>query len=91
MTQVRLPDGCHGLDLADGTKYDASPGGVVDVEPGHARAIRRGWYGQNGVMRDGPQFSFGTKAGRYCGPCKRNWNSWSTLCPRCGLPTHPEA
>ena len=92
MTTVRLPDGATGLDLQDGTKYTASrPGGTVDVEPEHARAIDRGWYGQTGTMRGGPQFSFGTREGRRCGPCKRTWNAWSVLCPRCGQPTMTEA
>jgi hypothetical protein len=85
-----MPDGCYGLDMGDGAKYDAKPGGVVDVEPAHARAIRRGWYGQSGVMRGGPQFSFGTKTGRRCRPCKRTWNSWSLFCPKCGKATQPE-
>jgi len=88
LTTVRLPDGCKGLDLQDGAKYTASrPGGTVDVEPAHARAIQRGWYGQSGTMRGGPQFSFGTRDGRQCVPCKRTWNVWSEVCPRCGLPT----
>jgi hypothetical protein len=92
MTTVRLPDGCKGLDMQDGAKYSASkPGGLVDMEPAHARAISKGWYGQSGTMRGGPQFSFGTRAGRVC-PCSpgRPWNAWSKTCPKCGGPTQPE-
>jgi len=92
MTTVRLPSGCTGLDLQDGTRYTAGrQGGTVDVEPEHARAISKGWYGQSGTMRGGPQFSFGTREGRRCGPCRREWNAWSLLCPRCGQPTMTEA
>jgi hypothetical protein len=85
VTTVRLPNGNTGLDFQDGATYTADrPGGTVDLEPRHARAIGKGWYGQSGTMRSGPQFAFGTKEGRWCHPCGRLWNSWSVLCPRCG-------
>ena len=87
MTQVRLPDGCGGLKLEDGTKYKAPKrGGVVDVEPEHARAIRR-QYGPLGIMTGGMTFSFGTKRGRFCAACGRTWNAWNSRCPKCDLPT----
>ena len=57
------------------------------MDADHARAINKGWYGQSGTMRGGPQFSFGTREGRYCEPCKREWNVWSEACPRCGRAT----
>lgn len=91
MTTVRLPSGCKGLDLQDGTKYTASrPGGTVDVEPAHARAIDRGWYGQTGTMRGGPQFSFATKKGRVCPSCGRRWHAWTAECHNCKVATEPE-
>jgi hypothetical protein len=84
VTQVRLPDGCSSLKLEDGTKYRAGrQGGTVDVEPQHARAIDR-HYGSLGIMRGGMTFSIGTKTGRFCEPCGREWNAWNELCPRCG-------
>lgn len=90
MTTVRLPSGCTGLDMADGATYTASKqGGTVDMDADHARAINRGWYGQSGTMRGGPQFSFATREGRRCAPCKRTWNVWSFVCPRCGADTQP--
>jgi hypothetical protein len=92
VSTIRLPDGCTGLDFADGTKYDAPrQGGTVDLEPGHARNIGTSWYGQTGVMSSSQQFSFGTKDGRRCASCKRTWNNWSLVCPRCGRDTEPEA
>jgi hypothetical protein len=91
MTTVRLPDGCQGLDMQDGTKYTAPrQGGTVDMEPQHARAINRGWYGQSGTMRGGPQFSFATKGGRTCPACSRRWHTWTLLCHACQVPTQPE-
>lgn len=91
MPTVQLPTGCKGLDMANGIKYDADrSGGQVEVSEKDARYINRSWYGQSGVMRGGPQFAFGTRRGRRCIPCKRTWNAWSFLCPRCGAETTEE-
>jgi hypothetical protein len=90
MTQVRLPDGCGGLKLEDGTKYKAPKrGGVVDVEPAHARAITK-QYGSLGIMTGGMTFRIGTKRGRVCAPCGRTWNAWNDFCPRCSAETEEE-
>jgi hypothetical protein len=94
MTRVRLPDGCTGLDMANGRKYTAEkPGGTVDVTARDARYIDTSWYGQGqaGIMRGGPAFTLGTKTGRWCLPCKRLWQAWSSQCPRCGQATQPES
>lgn len=88
MTLIRLPDGCSGLDMADGRKYSAGkPGGLVEMSNTDAKYLRRSWYGQSGVMRGGPQFTLGTRRGRWCAPCKRVWQAWSADCPRCGKTT----
>ncbi|MGW7001426.1 hypothetical protein ACWGCW_01015 [Streptomyces sp. NPDC054933] len=89
MPRITLPDGCRGLDMADGTKYTAKPGDKVEVSEGHAAYIKKSFYGQSGIMR-GEQFTFGTKRGQYCRPCKRTWNAWNTECPRCGAPTEEQ-
>ncbi|MFF4403592.1 hypothetical protein [Streptomyces sp. NPDC001404] len=90
MPRITLPDGCRGLDMADGTKYTKGPGDKVDVSQAHADAIRRGYYGQSGIMRGGEQFTLGTKRGMACTPCKRVWNAWNHECPRCGAPTEEQ-
>jgi hypothetical protein len=90
MTRVRLPDGCTGLDMANGKKYTAEkPGGTVEVSGKDAHYIDTSFYGQKqaGIMRGGPQFTIGTKTGRWCLPCKRLWQGWSVVCPRCGTET----
>jgi hypothetical protein len=90
VTQVRLPDGCSSLKLEDGTKYRApKQGGVVDVEPQHARAITR-HYGSLGIMTGGMTWTLGTRRGRICRACSRTWNVWSLVCPKCGEPTEEE-
>jgi hypothetical protein len=77
--------------MADGTKYTADrQGSSIEVSGEHARAIKRGWYGDADVIC-GTGFSFGTKGGRRC-PCSPNtsWNVWTKICPRCGGATQPE-
>jgi hypothetical protein len=92
MTRVQLPDGCTGLDMADGRKYTASrPGGSVEVSPADSRYIGTSWYGQAGVMRGSQVIALGTKRGRWCGPCRFLAQAWSRECPRCGGPTAPDA
>src|SRR5580700_10617851 len=86
MPKVTLPDGCMGLEFSDGTKVDGRAG-AAEVTETQARDIDHSWYRRAGVMRGGPAFSFGTKAGRACRPCKRVWNAWNSLCPKCGAPT----
>lgn len=86
MTKVSLPDGCMGLEFADGTKVDGRAG-TAEVSEDHARQINKSWYRGAGVMRGGQQFSFGTRTGRICAPCRRQWNAWSLHCPRCGAAT----
>jgi hypothetical protein len=90
--RVQLPDGCYGLDMADGKKYTARPGDYVNVSDNHARQIKKSFYGGSGIMRGGEQFVIGTRAGRWCRSCApaRLWNSWNATCPRCGAETTEE-
>lgn len=92
MTRVQLPDGCQGLDMANGVKYTADkPGGTVEVSGKDAHYLGTSWYGQSGVMKGAQALTIGTKAGRRCGPCNRLWQGWSMVCPRCGQDTQPSA
>lgn len=89
MSLVTLPPGCTGLDAADGGKTpEVRPGATIEVSSRNAKYLKNSWYGQTGVIT-GTGFSFSTKGTRRCVPCKRNWNSWSTECPSCHLPTEP--
>lgn len=82
---VELPPGCKGLDCLDGTRYTAAqPGGRIQVEDRHAEAINTGQYGEHGLMSAKGLMFLGTKKGRECAPCKRVWQAWSLLCPKCG-------
>jgi ribosomal protein S27AE len=76
--------------MQDGTRYRSGRDGRVQVRDEHADAIRRGWYGQAGVMVAAEATAMGTKTVRVCPACApggRRWNAWSTQCPRCGQPT----
>ena len=89
MTRVQLPDGCTGLDMANGKKYTAEkPGGTVEVSSKDSRYIGTSYYGQLGIMRGGQAVTIGTKKGRWCGACNRVWQAWSANCPKCGDETH---
>ncbi len=92
MARIQLPEGCYGLDLADGTKYTGKPGTKIDVSDDHARAINKSWYGSAGVMRGEEHLAVGTKKARVCTTCvpSRRWNVWTTFCPRCGTATSEE-
>jgi hypothetical protein len=91
LTRVQLPDGCYGLDMANGKKYTADkPGGQVEVTERDSKYIGTSWYGQTGVMSGSQTLSFGTKRGRWCWTCRRLWNNWTTSCHKCGELTEPE-
>ncbi len=89
---MQLPEGCFGLDMADGTRYSGRPGDVVTVADEHASAINKSWYRQAGVMRGEMTYAIGTRRARVCTTCRptRKWNLWNTTCPRCGQPTDIE-
>ncbi len=89
--RVPLPPGCSGFNFTDGTEYKGKPGGTVTVADEHAPFIRRQTGGDAGLTGHGSFRSFAaTKAGRWCGPCRRLWNAWNTTCPKCGAETVPE-
>jgi len=91
MPKIQLPDGCKGLDMADGTKYTGKPGDKVEVSENHAKYIKTSYYGQSGIMAPSEQMSFGTKKTMICKPCHgRRWNAWNDTCPKCGTPTVEE-
>lgn len=92
MPRVALPEGCFGLEMADGTKYNADRNGRVQVADRHASAIKSGFYGAAGVMTVSEPTVLGTKRHRTCFNCSpsRRWNIWTTDCPRCGASTSTE-
>jgi hypothetical protein len=91
--KVQLPPGCVGFDCKDGTKITANkPGGTVDVEDRHAKAINKSQYADTGMITATGALSFGTQEGRRCPTenCRRLWNNWTKVCHKCGAETVPE-
>lgn len=85
--KVNLPPGCGGFTCADGTRYDARPGTSVVVSDRHADALDRSQYAEKDLLTAKQPLSFGTKRGRWCQACRRVWNAWNDVCPRCGAET----
>lgn len=90
-TRVQLPPGCSGVTAEDGTRYTAKKGGSVVLEDRHARAIQKGVGTASQILTADFSVSIGTKKGRFCSACKRIWQAWSEICPRCGATTQPES
>jgi hypothetical protein len=98
LPRINLPPSCAGF--ADGDrKYMANrPGGFVnldDTDPVDRRALQKlagQDYASAGLVDAGPEkFWARTKDdGRWCKPCKRVWNRWNHVCPKCGKDTVPE-
>lgn len=96
MPRVFLPPGCAGF--ADGDrKYMAErgPGSFVNLEDGspQLRKLAGQDYASAGLVDAGPEkfFSLRKDDGRWCEPCRRVWNRWSRVCPKCGRDTVPES
>lgn len=89
--RVKLPPGCYGLSMQDGTGYNADSRGRVEVADRHLGAIRA-QYGPDGLIDAGDPQQLGTKTTRVCTVCRpsRRWNAWSERCPRCGAETIKE-
>lgn len=85
MTDYRVPRGCTGLQMQDGTRYQARRDGrvVVDRED-HARHIERvSGNGGGQIHKSAVTGPVGTPA-KHCTPCRFTAYAWSTACPRCG-------
>lgn len=94
MTRVKLPPGCYGTEMPDGTKYTnrksdggVRGGGTIDMDDHHASQIATSSNGRLGLISAALTESLGTKKGRRCEPCGRLWQAWSEQCPRCGHDT----
>lgn len=96
MPRVFLPPGC--LGFADGSKKYLGvngPGSFVNLEDGSPQLakLRNQDYASAGLVDAGPEKFFTVRKddGRWCKPCRRVWNRWNAVCPKCGEDTLPEA
>jgi hypothetical protein len=76
--------GCQGIDMPDGTRYEAKNGKVEIDDPGHARQALRSGNAEFGAIA-APLHGFGDlqPGEKNCG-CGFNAFRWQTSCPRCG-------
>jgi hypothetical protein len=82
-THDGVPTGCTGLNMEDGTHYDANRAGHIDVEdPGHVSAMLRN---TDGFVTD-QKFAAVKAPGVTCVTCGFNGFRFqlSAPCPRCG-------
>jgi len=88
--RINMPPGCYGLEMQDGTKYNANRDGQVLVADRHTDAIKR-QYGPTGLLASDESHTLGTKTFRVCPkhPLTR-WQAWSESCPKCGSATELE-
>lgn len=89
--KVRVPPNCKGIDVHDGTRYDAR-NGIVDIDnPSHARQYRRTdmatQYGAAAthVPVEGPDPEPPAGA-MICTSCGYEPWAWTGPCPRCDSP-----
>ena len=92
MPRVNLPPGCMGFKASDGTRYMAKAGTFVNVDDKHMPALQAQDYATAGLVDAGPEKLFSRRKGdgRWCGTCRRLWNRWNLVCPRCDGETIPE-
>jgi hypothetical protein len=69
---------------------------IDDTDPAGKRALQKlagQDYAQAGLVDAGPEKFFSRRKddGRWCKPCRRVWQRWSHVCPKCGRDTVPEA
>jgi hypothetical protein len=88
--RMALPEGCYGLEMQDGKKYNADRNGRVLVADRHVGAVKN-QYGPLGLIAVEEPHTLGTKLARICPnhPLTR-WQAWSEHCPKCGAETQLE-
>lgn len=81
-----------GFKASDGTRYVSKPGTFVNVEDRHMGALKAQDYASAGLVEAGAEKLFAVRKGdgRWCGACRRLWNSWNRSCPKCEAETIPE-
>lgn len=78
-------NGCYGIEMPGGAKYNADRSGHMDVDDRHAAAVassmqaKRQWLGVT-------PWAFEGAAEKVCARCHFTAFAFSETCPRCGTP-----
>ena len=88
MTTLSVPNygtkGCQGLDMVDGTRYDARNGKVEIDNPAHVRqALKSGNHQFGAISLPVTGFRTVARGEKHCN-CGFTAFKWQATCPRCG-------
>lgn len=87
MPDYRVPRGCTGLQMQDGTRYPASRDGRIVVDRAdHARHIERVGHNGGGHIHKSTGAMPLSSRSKYCEPCRFTGYAWQDSCPRCHRP-----
>lgn len=79
----RVPAGCTGLTMSNGTKVKASRRGLVTVPDRYARDVRASENAQLGLVTPAGRATFSRAAGKDCPGCGSEIFRWQACCRRC--------
>lgn len=83
MAELRVPPGCMGLDMADGSRYNASRTGRLEVDrPDHVREIMRRSEESGGMISRAVYTASSVTSSRFCPECTFIGYGWQQECPK---------
>lgn len=84
MAELRVPPGCTGLQMQDGTRYNASrTGRLEDVDrPDHVREIMRRSDESGGMISRAVYAAVADTSSRHCPECTFIGYGWQRECPK---------
>lgn len=83
MAELRVPPGCTGLQMDDGSRYDASRSGRLTVDrPEHIRQIIKASEASGGPIANAVYGAPVGTATRHCPECTFIGYGWQSQCPK---------
>lgn len=90
MPELRVPPGCTGLKMEDGTRYGASRTGRLTVDrPEHVKAIMKASGASGGPISHAVHAAPLDTPSRHCPECTFIGYGWQTQCPKGHGPMRP--
>lgn len=90
MPDLTVPPGCTGLQMQDGSRYEASRSGRLTVErPEHLKAIMRASEASGGPIAHTVYGAPTGTATRHCPVCAFIGYGWQSQCPKGHGPMAP--
>ncbi len=83
MPELRVPPGCTGLQMEDGSRYDASRSGRLVVDrPEHVKAIMKASAASGGPISRAVHGAPTGTPSRHCPVCTFIGYGWQQECPK---------